>query len=81
MTENTITYYVIPGTPGHGAVQFGNRDILGKYPFAELRENSVGCNLKDDKDNVLKDNVVVKTVTYPDTEKYNAAAFMRNVSY
>ncbi len=68
MTENTITYYIMPSTFGHGAVQFGNGDILGKYPFTWLQEKPVGGNLKDDKDNVLKDNVVV-TVTRIKNEK------------
>ena len=68
MTENTITYYIMPSKFGHGAVQFGDKEeVKGKYPLAGEG------NLKDDKDNALKDNVVVKTVTYPDSEKYNAA--------
>ena len=46
MTENTITYYIMPGLPGHGAAQFGNGDIWGKYPFAEN-------NIKNDRDRVV----------------------------
>ena len=76
MKKNTITYYIIPTERfGHGAVQFGNGNILGKYPdLGKPREgDKVGKNLVDDRDEVDIEGVVKVTVSYPDSKQYNAA--------